>query len=155
MLKDLLPLLQLQDILWIGGVGAVAIVTAVQALSKRVKPWSYLIQQFGRAINKETLERMKELSDKMDRIETHDAAQDERMAEAEARGARRRILRFADEVKRREKHSEESFNEVLDDITRYERYCEDNPRFLNGKTEASVAVIKEVYADCLRDGSFL
>ena len=52
MFKDLLPLLQLQDFVFLSGSGAVVLATIIQTLSKRYKPWTWLASQFGKAVNK-------------------------------------------------------------------------------------------------------
>lgn len=69
--------------------------------------------------------------------------------------ARSRILRFNDELLNEIRHSKETFDQVLGDIDSYERYCRDNPAFVNSKTEMSVAHIKRIYQQCEDERSFL
>ena len=89
-----------------------------------------------------------ELSGKVDRSE-------ERQDERDAKMARTHILRFGDEVRIGARHSKESFDEVLADITAYEAYCQRHPEFPNNRTRAAEAFITETYDRCLRDNSFL
>ena len=69
--------------------------------------------------------------------------------------ARSRIIRFNDELLNDTKHSKEMFDQVLADIDTYEKYCSDNPKFLNNKTGLSIQNIKKVYQRCEDDRSFL
>ena len=69
--------------------------------------------------------------------------------------ARRRILRFADEVRRGEKHSLEHFNNVFIDVHNYEAYCNDHPDFKNNRADVSIKCIQQVYEQCTLDNSFL
>ena len=93
-------------------------------------------------------ERVDKLSGKVDQSE---ARQDER----DARTARTHILRFGDEVRIGTRHSKESFDEVLADITAYEAYCSRHPEFPNNRTRAAEAFIEETYDKCLRENKFL
>ena len=69
--------------------------------------------------------------------------------------ARRRILRFADEVRRGEKHSLEHFNNVFIDVHNYEAYCNEHPDFKNNRADVSIKCIQQVYEQCTLDNSFL
>lgn len=74
----------------------------------------------------------------------------------EAKNARRRILRFNDELlKNNTNHSKEYFDDVLDDTTEYLRYCEKNPDFKNGKATLAIENIERVYRNCMEKKSFL
>ena len=75
--------------------------------------------------------------------------------ENDAKQARRRIIVFADECRRKVKHSAEHFDNVLDDITFYEQYCNDHPKFKNQKAELSIAFVLEVSAACKRNNDYI
>lgn len=67
-----------------------------------------------------------------------------------ANQARTRILRFSDELRRGILHSEESFNNVLEDIDAYCQYCnEHEDTYVNSKAEAAIKNIKLVHDECL------
>lgn len=53
---------------------------------------------------------------------------------------RYRILRFDDEVLHDDKHTKEHFDQILEDITKYERFCKDNPDFENNKAYLATVV---------------
>ncbi len=59
--------------------------------------------------------------------------------------ARKRILRFNDELNHNIKHSEEYFDDILSDIDVYEKYCLTHPDFPNNKAMLSIQNIKEEY----------
>lgn len=61
-----------------------------------------------------------------------------------------RILRFSDEIRRGIKHSEESFNNILEDIDYYIAYCEQHEDvYINSKADAAIRNIKDVYNLCI------
>lgn len=57
--------------------------------------------------------------------------------------SRTSILRFQDELYNGIKHSKEYFDQVLDDIETYEKYCHENPDFQNGRTKAAAQYIRD------------
>lgn len=69
--------------------------------------------------------------------------------------SRLRILRFGDEMMRNERHSRESWDQVIEDITNYEKYCRDHEDFLNGKTIETIKFIRSNYAERLEKHDFL
>lgn len=72
-----------------------------------------------------------------------------------ARNSRYRILRFYDEICEGRKHSESHFEDILDDIDAYEKYCEAHPNFKNNRGHLAMRRIKEVYAKIKNSGGFL
>lgn len=75
--------------------------------------------------------------------------------ENEAKGARRRILRFSDELTQQVRHTKDYFDDVLADIDLYERYCEDHPKFPNNRTIMAETNIKATYQQCLAENDFI
>jgi hypothetical protein len=73
----------------------------------------------------------------------------------EIKNARRRILRFNDELINHVKHSREYFDDILEDVTAYESYCRENPDFRNGKAALAIENIERVYRECMKEGKFL
>lgn len=68
---------------------------------------------------------------------------------------RYRILRFDDEIRHEEKHTKEHFDQILEDITQYEKYCVTHPDFPNNKAVFAIQNIKSVYRKCTEEGTFL
>jgi len=60
-----------------------------------------------------------------------------------------RILRFEDELQEGKRHSKDSFDQVMSDISAYNKYCEDHPGFKNDQTIATVKHITDVYTERL------
>lgn len=72
-----------------------------------------------------------------------------------ARNQRYRILRFYDEMCEHRRHSESHFEDILDDIDSYERYCARHPDFRNARGKVAMDTIKATYADIKQRGAFL
>jgi hypothetical protein len=127
---------------------AVAGASLLQISPIRIDPWTWLGKRLGRALNGEVLDKLEKLENRMDKMERQ--GEQDKMA-----SARIRILRFGDECTRGLSHSEEHFNQVLDDITAYERYCNAHPEYKNAKAVLTIARIKEIYTARLENGDFL
>lgn len=129
-----------------GGALIAAVVSLIQLFAQR--KW----QKEDR-----TADRISELSGKIDAVSDELKAHVDANELSEARQARVRILRFADECRRGEKHSKEHFDSLMEngDIDLYENYCKAHPKFPNNKTTASVKVIKELYETCLKEDKFI
>lgn len=145
--------------------GVVAIVillllSFVEISKIKLNPWSWLVKGirslFGIKQLNEKIEKIeatieenqKETNKKIDKLEN-------RFDEGQAIQARVRILRFGDEIRRRTPESRDSFDQVMDDITRYNAYCRQHPEFPNDKTVLTTKVIEEEYQRCLKENSFL
>lgn len=89
--------------------------------------------------NSEVLKGIKDLADKILGLES-------RMDKENADEARRRILAFDDELRRKTEHSEESFNQILQDIKFYRNYCRTHADYENDKASSATAHIRETYA---------
>lgn len=72
-----------------------------------------------------------------------------------ARNARYRILRFYDELCEGRRHSESHFEDILDDIDRYERYCHNHPDYKNSRGQVAMRNIKLTYERLKTEGKFL
>ena len=101
------------------------------------------------------LQRKWQQADKLEEIrrdlKAHVKADDERYIKQ----CRTRILRFNDELIRDIRHTKEHFDDVLDDITMYTRYCENNKDFKNEKAVQAIANVRRTYQKCEEDNSFL
>lgn len=84
------------------------------------------------------LDRLGDLDKKVGQIE---ASLDERDAVL----ARTHILRFRDELYNNIDHSQEYFEQTLDDIQTYDLFCSDHPKFANGRTKAASDYIRSEY----------
>ena len=75
--------------------------------------------------------------------------------ENDIRMARRDILRFNDEIRRGQEHTAESFDDILEQIDIYERYCSAHPDFENNKAVMATENIKRVYRIRMEKNDFL
>lgn len=106
-----------------------------------------------------TLEAIKALEAKIDSqvkdMDDRFSAIESRMDSENATDARIRILRFSDEIMHGVRHSEESFNQCLQDITLYEKYCGKHPDYKNARAKVAIANVQSVYERCVRESDFL
>ena len=95
-----------------------------------------------RALSEDMKERFDTLDNKIDAVE---AKTDEYYAVS----CRVRILRFEDELQAKQKHSKDSWDQVMSDIDSYEHYCDATPNFKNSQTEATIEHIRHGYMERL------
>ena len=117
----------------------VIVLSLVQISPLKINPWSAVGRLISRLIG------IKDLSDKIDKVEEKVVALDEKVDKNEAITSRVRILRFGDELRNDVDHTKESFDQILDSITHYDKYCKEHPQFTNSKTVLTTQVIKETY----------
>lgn len=120
----------------------------VQLAPIKINPWTYVARSIGRAINGELIEKIDKLEQQFNQMEEHDA-------EREAKNARFRILRFGDECQQQVLHSQEHFDQIIEDIDQYETYCAEHPNFKNNKAVLTIANIKETYRRRVAANDFL
>ena len=66
-----------------------------------------------------------------------------------------RILQAADSIRHDSSlHSEEYFDQLNEDITFYENYCNQHANFKNNKASHAIAYINDVYHKALTDNNF-
>lgn len=117
-----------------GGSVLLIALTLIQVAPIRINPWSAIARAIGKALN---------------------ADLNEKMEANEAKTARYRILRFDDEIRHKTRHSKEHFDQIIEDVDTYERYCQDHPRFPNEKAVSATDNVKRTYEKCKDENSFL
>ena len=126
--------MSLNEIITSGGGVLFILLTIIQLAPIKVNPWSKIDRAIGRAMNVEIMDKLNE---------------------SEATDARYRILRFDDEIRHHVKHTEEHFNQIMDDIDEYERYCSAHPNYKNSKAVLAIENTRRTYERCRRENSFL
>lgn len=121
----------------------------------KVNPISSVLRWIGERTNKELDVRIDKMENKVEEIYQRQTEAEEEYQKREAINARIRILRFGDEVRRKMKHSQESFDQVLSDIDTYEKYCKDHPKFENKKTVRTSKLIVDTHDKCMLEDDFL
>lgn len=110
----------------------------------------FLIERKDKKNNcsQEILEEIKKLSTKIDKV-------DKEVGEKMAITARVRILKFMDELLEGRRHTKDSYDQVNSDITSYEKYCDEHPKFKNNQTTATIEYINKNYQERLEKHDFL
>lgn len=74
---------------------------------------------------------------------------------ANAKQMRIRILRFNDELCRGNMFSENHFEDILEDIDAYEKFCDGHKDYRNGKGKLAIDNIKSAYRKSMTEHKFL
>ena len=134
-------------------VGRVALVIAaisvvIQITPVKINPWSWLARKIGKAINGDMMEEFKAMRKDLDDMKNE-------MEATNAKNLRTKIIRFSSEIRAHQLHTKDYFDEILDDITAYELYCDAHKDFKNNITDISSGLIKDTYKRCLAENEFL
>lgn len=132
----------------------------IQISPIKINPWTWcrdrardLIGLNELKIELQTVkENMDELDSKIDNLKKEDQ---ERRDLSDALSSRRRILRFNDELLQNIRHSQEMFNNILEDITDYDHYCNTHRNFVNQRAVLAESNIKKTYQKCMEEHDFL
>lgn len=159
--KEVKEPMSLNEILASGG-ALLLFLTLVQITPIKVNPWSAVgkiirngMRAIGKSMNKDVMDKLESVQKELKDLGEKHNKLERRMDKDDADECRTRILRFADELRRDVKHSEEFFNQILDDISDYERYCAEHPEYKNSKAVNAIAEIDKVYQKCMEKNSFL
>lgn len=139
-----------------GAIGILIILAGMIKIPKiELNLWNWIGRTVGRSINKEMMDQVNDLQSEIKGIknEVNALKKDEELERV--RMARKRILRFNDEILFGKRHSKEHFDEILSDIDVYEDYCRTHEDYENNKAVLAIATIREVYKDCLKTHDFL
>lgn len=143
-----------------GVIGLLVILMGMIKIPKlELNIWNLIGRTIGRSINREAMQQAdsfsKSINNRMDNL-SQKVEDLEKAEELErVRFARQRILRFNDEILCGQRHSKEHFDEILDDITLYEHYCNDHEDYENNKAVLAIKTIKRVYDQCMVTHDFL
>lgn len=124
------------------------LLSLIQIAPLKLDPWTALFGWVGRKMTGDLSKKIDALEKKLDSLEAKEDRRD-------AVNKRVRILRFEDELQSDARHSKDSFDQVLSDITDYDQYCAAHPEFRNNQTSATVEHIKKVYSERLERRDFL
>ena len=143
---------------WTGIV--LCLLTLIQISPIKINPWSWIAQKIGNALNHDVILKQEEIQKESKEYQKNNDLQIKSivsmMDRRGAEDARNRILRFGDEIKSKQiRHSQEYYNQILADMTDYEKYCHEHPTFKNERTIATEQIIRETYKDHLQNNDFL
>lgn len=125
----------------------VAMMTLIQISPIKVNPWSYLFKWLGRQINSEVMKKINEVEKRLDEHIKNSL-------DAELKARRAAILDFSSSVIRGTNYHREKFAFMIRECDAYETYCREN-NIVNGVANASIAEIRRIYQEHLRNQDFL
>lgn len=139
----------------------------------KFNPLSWIAKKLGEAFNRAVMKEIGDLKTEMGKeigkintevekvnkeikgIKKDVADIREEAKEREATNRRTRILEFGDEILHEVDYSKEHWDQILLDITAYENYCDEHPRYMNNVAKATIKHIKHMYDKHLDEDSFL
>ena len=120
----------------------------IQISPIKINPWSWIAKKIGKALNGELVKKLEALEKQLD---GHIKSDEQYRIE----NKRVRILSFSDDLQNGAKYSKSHFDQILLDITDYNRYCDAHPDFKNKITSHAAKLIENTYDQLLNDDSFL
>ena len=141
----------------VGGLAAIVVFlsTFVEIIPIKINPISRILKWIGSKTNDGLFQKIDEIDKRVDNLEKGLVEIKNEGKENRAVMARIRILTFADEIRLGQLHSREAYDQILEDIDYYEKFCSSNPDFKNNKTMYSKQKVLEVYAERLDKNDFL
>lgn len=140
-----------------GGAVLLVLMTLIQVSPIKIDPWSYIVKNIGKIINKDVMDKVTALEEEVKANTIKVDKMEDKIDEQKAISARARILRFGDELSHNVKHSRDHFKSVLTDIDFYNSYCDkdENKEFRNHCTMLTSERIIETYKELDRTNGFL
>ena len=130
----------------------------IQIAPIKINPFTWLAKKIGNALTADLKSDLKndfnELNDKVNNIEVKlelhiNENKKERVADYRAR-----IIRFNDEIMEEKTHTKEYYDNILEDIDKYEAYCNSHPDYPNNKAVMAIHNIKAKYEEHMENNSF-
>lgn len=147
--------MDISEIVKYGLMGIAALSAVVEVAPIKINPLSDLLKLVGKKLNANVTEKVEEQTKTVEELKDKLNALEGQLEQKDVEDARNHILRFGDEIKNHVRHSEEYFDQILADITKYEHYCQAHPEFKNEKTRVTEKIILEVYEKCYKEKDFL
>ena len=129
----------------------IALIGIIPTIITNRKKTQDSIEEMQKQVTKDIEATKKEVSELQNGFDKHLADEQEHRAKQ----ARYRILRFYDELCEGRLHSESHYEDILDDIDFYEKYCDAHPEFKNSRGKAAMDYIRETYHKIKIKGGFL
>ena len=130
----------------------------IQIAPIKINPFTWLAKKIGNALTADLKSDLKadftELNDKVNNIETKLETHINENKRERAADYRARIIRFNDEIMEEKTHTKEYYNNILEDIDKYEAYCNSHPDYPNNKAVMAIHNIKAKYEEHMENNSF-
>ena len=101
------------------------------------------------------ISRKDNTAEKLDKLTILVQEVSDRVDTTSATNARTRILRFDDELINNVHHSKEYFQQTLEEIDTYEKYCDRHPDYKNNACTLAIEHIRHTYAKLLEERAFI
>lgn len=134
---------------------ATIVMSLVQITPIKLDPWTALFRWIGKLINGELMEEVKSIKDEINELKRKTDEAEAQRERDRAEAARKEILIFDDELRRGIDHSEELFNQVLDSINLYKKFCHNHPDYENSKAVNAISHINETYKHIKAENKFI
>lgn len=136
-------------------VGAITILALFIRVPKLDIPiWSWILKGIGDSLNGSLKAQIKELSDKVNSISDSLEGHKKQQEVDDIKNCRVRFIRFDDEIRRGVKQGQEHWEDIMNDVDKYKKYCLDHPEFPNSKADKAIAHLTDTY-NRLTLGDFL
>ena len=130
----------------------------IQIAPIKINPFTWLAKKIGNALTADLKSDLKadftELNDKVNNIETKLETHINENKRERAADYRARIIRFNDEIMEEKTHTKEYYDNILEDIDKYEAYCKEHPEYPNNKAVMAIHNIKAKYEEYMENNSF-
>ena len=130
----------------------------IQIAPIKINPFTWLAKKIGNALTADLKSDLKadftELNDKVNNIETKLETHINENKRERAADYRARIIRFNDEIMEEKTHTKEYYDNILEDIDKYEAYCNSHPDYPNNKAVMAIHNIKVKYEEHMENNSF-
>ena len=120
----------------------------VQIAPVKIYPVSWIFKVIGRLTNAELIAKVDAIEKKFDK---HIKADEEE----KVGNIRQKILDFDAEACRGLKHTEEQYNQIIENVDFYEAYCETHKDYKNNKAITAISNIKDRYKQDKLNNNFL
>ncbi|MBQ0165348.1 MAG: hypothetical protein KBS75_09170 [Bacteroidales bacterium] len=107
--------------------------------------WRWILEGIGKSINAPLSAKIAELSAQISNVDKLLNEHIKTQEEAEITACRRRILRFWDEVMMGVRHSQEHWNNIMEDVDGYHTYCESHPNYHNSKATRAMSLLTDKF----------
>ena len=123
----------------------VAILSGIAYLKRNLKDW----------VSSAVKDDIQSLRGDIDGVKNQLTQIEENRLQDNAESSRYRILRFYDELLHGQKHTKEHFDQILDCVDEYERYCNSHPEYKNSKCVSAIKGIKRINDKCAEENAYL
>lgn len=136
-------------------------VTLIEVVPIKINPWSAILKWIGKVVNAEDRQHIKDINDKIDRMQEHQNTIESNVAEMKreneedkAKEKRWHILDFVNSCRHGRTHTREEWNHVISELADYEMYTE-RKGIKNGVIEEDAKYLRKVFQDNNETNNFL